>query len=258
MILDKYTLSGSVAIVTGAGQGIGKAIALAFAELGCKVVCSARTQQDIDETSNQINELYGENRSVAVASDVTQEADRRRLVDAAISAYGRVTHLVNTVGGGRPSSAEDLSFEELNQAFNYNVTSAFHLSQLCFDSMKTEGHGNIINVSSAAAKLIQRNFAAYATVKAGLEHLTRNLAQDLAPHIRVNAIAPGPIATSALERATTVEMRDYMASKTPLQRIGNVDDIASAACFFATDASSWITGQILAVDGGAESPLFNQ
>ena len=256
MILDRFSLNDSVAIVTGAGQGIGQAIALAYAQLGCRVVCAARTKADVLSTCELITKHAPQGEAVACVADVTVEGDRRGLVAFALQTFGKITHLVNTVGGGKPNTPASLSSEQLNEMFNFNVTSAFHLTQLCIEPMQKAGMGNIINISSAAAKLKQKNFSAYAAVKASLEHLTRNLAQDLAPNIRVNAIAPGPVATKALKNAVPEQALDFMAQNTPLQCIGSPEDIASAAVFMATDASAWITGQVLAIDGGAEQPIF--
>ncbi len=249
-------LKDKVAIVTGAGQGIGAAIAEAYVSLGANVICVGRTQSKLDTFINHIDNQDYSGRVSPFVADVTQSKDRQALVAFAIKEFGSLTHLVNTVGGGPMSDLNSLSNTELNNLFNYNVTSAYHLIQLSVPHMRNGGSGNIINISSAAGKLAQKHFSAYATVKAGLDHLTRNLAQELSPIIRVNAIAPGPIETPALLNFVPSEVLKKMASKTPLQRIGTTNDIAQAAVFFATSHSSWITGQILAVDGGAENPIL--
>lgn len=256
MKIGTYDLAGKVAIVTGAGQGIGKAIAVAYAQLGCQVVCAGRTPRDLVKTCEEINHAAGNKSTTWFKADVSREDDRIRLVQFALEKYGRITHLVNTVGGGQPGTLQNINSDAFNALFDLNVTSATHLIQLCYDSMVASGGGNVINISSVAGSLVQKHFACYGTVKAALDHLTRNLAQDLAPHIRVNGIAPGPIETRALLDATPDQLRQMMAEKTPLKRIGQAEDIANAACFFATDASSWITGQILNVDGGAAHPIF--
>lgn len=251
-----FSLKDTVAIVTGAGQGIGQAIAIKFAQYGANVLCVARTQSDLDNTCEQINALENAGRAVSCVADVLSASDREKVVNSALETFGKVTHLVNTVGGGGPNTPESLPYDRLTGMFDYNVTSSYHLMQLCLKPMREAGSGNIINISSAAGKLIQRNFSGYAMAKAALDHLTRNFAQDVAPIIRVNAVAPGPIATAALRKAAPEEALQYMAKHTPMQRIGLVDDIANAALFFASPASAWITGQILAVDGGAEQPIF--
>jgi 7-alpha-hydroxysteroid dehydrogenase len=138
----------------------------------------------------------------------------------------------------------------------FNVTSAYSLTQLCVPHMRSAGGGNVINITSGAARYIQKHFSAYGTAKAALTHLTKLLAQDFAPHVRVNAIAPGPIRTAALENAAPAAMLEKMAQNTPLQRIGEPEDIAAAALYFATPASSWVTGKVIEVDGGAEGSVW--
>ncbi|WP_371185548.1 SDR family NAD(P)-dependent oxidoreductase [Thalassotalea maritima] len=265
MNITNQSLDNKVAIVTGAGQGIGKAIAKAFASLGCHVVCTARTLADIEATCDEINREFAGSQvdnatghlAVPFQADVCHADDRQALVNFTLAKFNRITHLVNTVGGGGPCPFTKIDTNTLSNIFDLNVTTAAHLIQLCQVHMINSGGGNVINISSAAAKLVQQNFSAYAAVKAALDHFTRNIAQELAPEVRVNAISPGPIATKALMDVAPEAMLEQMAERTPMQRIGNVEDIANAACFFATDASSWITGQILAVDGGAEQPIFN-
>lgn len=253
-VLDRFTLSGKVAIVTGAGQGIGKAIAIAFAQAGADVVCAARTLSDVEETADQIQALG--RRSLAVKCDVTLEDERQALVAQTLEAFGKITHLVNCVGGGKPNDAGTLKPSQLNDMFHLNVTSSFALIQACLDAFKQANEGNIINISSAAARYIQPHFSAYGSTKAALTHLTKLLAQDFAPMIRVNAIEPGPIMTNALKSAIPESMLASMRANTPMKTIGTPEDIASAALFLATPASAWITGKVIEVDGGAESTVF--
>ena len=134
--------------------------------------------------------------------------------------------------------------------------SAYALTQLCVPAMREAGGGNIINITSGAARYAQRHFSAYGAAKAALTQLTRLLAQDFAPQVRVNGIAPGPILTAALDRALPADMREGMVRNTPLQRLGETEDIAAAALYLATPASGWVTGKILEVDGGAESSVW--
>jgi 7-alpha-hydroxysteroid dehydrogenase len=129
------------------------------------------------------------------------------------------------------------------------VGSAYALTQLCVPAMREAGGGNIINITSGAARYAQRHFSAYGAAKAALTQLTRLLAQDFAPQVRVNGIAPGPILTAALDRALPADMREGMVRNTPLQRLGETEDIAAAALYLATPASGWVTGKILEVDG---------
>ena len=249
-------LNDAVAVVTGASQGIGAAIAKVFAEQGAQVICVGRTTETLHTFCDDINSVGYTGFVYPFVADVTQSASRQNLVEYCIKTFNRITHLVNTVGGGPMRDLDSLSENELDDLFHYNVTSAYHLIQLCAPHLKKSGQGNIINISSAAGKLVQKHFSGYAAVKTGLNHMTRNLAQELAPEIRLNAIAPGPISTPALTNFVPQSIQDTMAHKTPLKRIGTAEDIAQAALFLASSQSAWITGQILAVDGGAESSVM--
>ncbi|PRB83956.1 MULTISPECIES: glucose 1-dehydrogenase [Pseudomonadaceae] len=253
-LLERFTLKDNVALVTGAGKGIGKAIALAYAEAGASVVCAARTQADVEAVAEQIRSQGGQ--AIAVSCDVNDAVQREAAVGATLEAFGKLTHLVNNAGGGGPNSPLKLSWEEFDRALHFNVTSAYHLIQLCAPHMLEAGQGNIINITSGAARYIQRNFSRYAAAKAALTHLGKMLAQDFAPVIRINAIAPGPIMTDALAGVMTDQIRQIMEDNTPLRALGEVEDIAAAALYLATPASKWVTGKVIEVDGGAESSVF--
>ncbi|WP_298189963.1 glucose 1-dehydrogenase [uncultured Pseudomonas sp.] len=253
-LLERFTLQGNVALITGAGKGIGKAIALAYAEAGASVVCAARTLADVEAVAEQIRQQGGQ--AIAVSCDVNDPAQREAAVARTLEAFGKITHLVNNAGGGGPNSPLKLSWEEFDRSLHFNVTSAYHLIQLCAPHMLETGQGNIINITSGAARYIQRNFSRYAAAKAALTHLGKMLAQDFAPLIRINAIAPGPIMTDALAGVMTDEIRQIMEKNTPLRTLGEVEDIAAAALYLATPASKWVTGKVLEVDGGAETSVF--
>lgn len=253
-LLDRFSLNGSVALVTGAGKGIGKAIALAYAEAGASVVCAARTLADVEAVAEQIRDQGGQ--AIAVSCDVNDASQREAAVGAALHTFGKLTHLVNNAGGGGPNSPLKLSWEEFDRSLHFNVTSAYHLIQLCAPHMHEAGQGNVINITSGAARYIQRNFSRYAAAKAALTHLGKMLAQDFAPVIRINAIAPGPIMTDALAGVMTDEVRKIMENNTPLGYLGEVEDIAAAALYLASPASRWVTGKVIEVDGGAETSVF--
>ena len=176
--------------------------------------------------------------------------------EAALKAFGRITHLVNNAGGSGPNDPLKMSAEKFEGVFRFNVSSAYELTRLCVPHMRAAGGGNVINITSGAARYAQPYFSAYGTAKAALSQLTRLLAQDFAPDVRVNAIAPGPIMTAALDRALPANMREGMIKNTPLKRLGAVEDIAAAALYLATPASAWVTGKIIEVDGGAESSVW--
>lgn len=253
-IISRFDLTGSVAIVTGGGRGIGRAIALAYAEAGADVVLAARTLNDVEAVAQEIR-LLGR-RALAMSCDVNDNEQRTALVMQAREHMGRITHLVNNAGGAGPNDPLTLSVERFEEIMHFNVSSAYHLCQLCVPHMRAAGTGNIINITSGAARYAQTQFSAYGTAKAALSHMTRLLAQDFAPLVRVNAIAPGPILTDALNRVLPVAMREAMVKATPLQSLGEVEDIAAAALYLATPASRWVTGKILEVDGGAESSVW--
>ncbi len=253
-ILNKFNLDGQVAVITGAGRGLGRAIALAYAETGADVVCSARTLADVEAVADEVRALG--RRALAISCDVNDQTQREALLTAAVEGMGKITHLVNNAGGSGPNDPLKMTPDEFAGVLEFNVTSAYALTQLCVPHMREAGGGNVINITSGAARYIQQHFSAYSTAKAALTHLTKLLAQDFAPEVRVNAIAPGPIRTAALENAAPAAMLEKMAQNTPLKRIGEPEDIAAAALYFATPASSWVTGKVIEVDGGAEGSVW--
>ena len=257
MILDRFKLTDRVAVVTGAGKGIGRGIAIAFAEAGADVVCAARTQADIDATVKQIEQRG--RRAVAVRTDVLDASDREALIEAAISEFGRLDVLVNNAGGTPPRSAMQTSAEFFENALRFNVVQAFHLAQLSVPKMlATAGGGAIVNISSRSSDMAQTAFAAYGAGKAALNMMTRNVAAEWAPKVRVNAIAVGGVETDALAVVLTNDaIRKQFEENTPMRRPGDVEDIACMALYLASDASSWVTGKIYQVDGGCEAPAMS-
>jgi 7-alpha-hydroxysteroid dehydrogenase len=256
VILERFRLDGRVAIVTGAGKGIGRGIALAFAEAGADVVCAARTVADIEETALAVRERGG--RAVAQPCDVTDTSQLEALVERAEKDLSRIDVLVNNAGGTPPRPALDTSERFFEQALRFNVTSAFLATKLAVPRMlATAGNGSVVNISSRAGGMPQTSFVAYGTAKAALSFMTKNLAADLAPKIRVNAIGVGGVATAALETVLSNDtVRRQLEENTPMRRIGQPADVAACALYLASPAASWVTGKVFEVDGGAEAPAF--
>jgi 7-alpha-hydroxysteroid dehydrogenase len=252
VLLDRFRLDGRAAIVTGAGRGIGAGAARALAEAGADVALIARTKEQLDEVAESIRAMG--RRVLVFPGDVSDLANLDRLVDATASEFGRVDVVVNNAGGSMPAPFLDTSVRSFEQAFHFNVTTAFALTQAALPHLLEDG-GAVVNISSAMGRLRDRGFAAYGTAKAALAHLTRLLAADCAPRVRVNAIAVGSVATSALEIVLTDErLRNEMVSQTPLRRLGEVEDIAIGVLYLASDASSFVTGKVFEIDGGIEAP----
>jgi 7-alpha-hydroxysteroid dehydrogenase len=252
-ILDRFRIDGQVAVVTGAGRGIGAASALALAEAGADVVISARTEDQLKETARQI-EAVGRQAHLVVA-DLNEVDQVRGLADAAKSAFGRLDIVVNNVGGTMPRTYLDTSVGFLERAFHFNVSTAHALSTSAVPIMLEHDGGAIVNIASVVGKVAGRGYLAYGTAKGALIHYTELAAEDLAPRVRMNAIAVGSIATSALDIVmSNDEMRTGIENATPLRRLGVTDDIAAAVLYLASPAGSYLTGAVLDVHGGLQQP----
>jgi 7-alpha-hydroxysteroid dehydrogenase len=252
VILDLFRLDGKVAIVTAAGRGIGARIATAFAEVGADVVIGARSEDQLADVAKQVEALG--RKAVVVPGDLGSREGMAKLVDAAMAELGRIDIIVNNAGGTMPMSFMDTSERAFDEALRWNVTTAFNLTQLAVPHMLASGGGSVINIASVAGSFSSRGFSAYGTAKGALLKLTRHLAQDLSPHIRVNAVSPGSTMTSALDMVLQMpEIEQAMVDGTPLKRLGTVDDIAAAALYLASDAGSYVTGRDIRVDGGIEA-----
>jgi 7-alpha-hydroxysteroid dehydrogenase len=253
MLLDRFSLTDKVAIVTGAGRGIGAACALGFAEAGADVVIASRTKEQLEDVASQVAD-HGR-RALGVPCDVSDLANLDLIVDQAMNEFGRIDVVVNNAGGAMPAPFMDTSEKAFEGAFHFNVTTAFTLSKLAVPHMLARDGGSIVNISSAMGRLTDRGYTAYGTAKGALSHMTRLMASDLAPRVRVNGIAVGSVATSALEIVlTNDDLRNEMVAKTPLRRLGETEDIAIAALYLASPAGSFVTGKMLEVDGGIEMP----
>jgi 7-alpha-hydroxysteroid dehydrogenase len=247
-LLDRFDLAGRVAVVTGSGQGIGRAIAWGLADAGCDVVVNARRLPDLELTAQGV-EARGR-RALIVAGDIRDLSEA--LAERAMDRFGRLDIWVNNVGGSDEKTTRaliDTPDDVFRSQLELNLTSAF---QGCKAAAKRMGPGGaIVNISSGAGTRGSPFTGPYAAAKAGMNNLTETLALELAPDIRVNAVAPGPIATEAFaEVLGTAGEHDAIASTIPLGRLGEPDDIAAAVVYLASDAASWVTGQLLLVAGG--------
>jgi 7-alpha-hydroxysteroid dehydrogenase len=249
MILDRFRMDGRVAIVTGASAGIGRGSAVALAEAGASVVLAARTKEKLDAAVAEIRKAGG--KAIAVVTDVNAVEQLQRLVDATLEEFGRIDVVVNNAGGTMPGPALHLDVKDFEGAFHFNVGTAFHLTKLCAPHLANDG-GAVVNISSAMSYMVDPGFVAYGTAKAALSHLTRLLACEWAPRIRVNALAVGATETEALGMFLNAapEIRQQMIDMTPMGRLGTTDDIALGVLYLASPAASWITGKVFEIDGG--------
>jgi 7-alpha-hydroxysteroid dehydrogenase len=266
MILDLFRVTGRVAVVTGAGRGLGAAAAVALAQAGADVVISARSADQLAKVAAQI-EAAGR-RALVVPADLSDTDAAAGLAAAAADAFGRLDIVVNNVGGAMPRPFAATKPRHLEAAFHFNVAVTHALTQAAVPYLLAaageeapaggeEGvpASTVINISSAVGRTAGRGYLAYGTAKAAVAHYTRLAAADLAPRIRVNAIAVGAAATSALDIVLTDDgLRRQMEQATPLRRIGDPQEVAAAVVFLASPASGYITGKILEVDGGIERP----
>ncbi len=253
MVLDRFRVDGKVAVVTGAGRGIGAGTALALAEAGADVVLSARSADQLEQVARKV-EAFGR-RAYVVPADAMDLEAVAALADHAYDELGRLDLVVNNVGGTIPNALLDTDPAYLEEAFHFNVSTAHALTRAAVPHMLENDGGSIVNVTSVVGRVAGRGYLAYGTAKAALAHYTRLAAQDLSPTIRVNAVAVGSVMTSALEFVASDEATMHeMTTKTPLGRVGEVEDVAAAVLYLSSRAGAFVTGKVLEVDGGLQMP----
>lgn len=250
-ILDRFTVGDSVALVTGASRGIGRASALALAEAGANVVVCSRSAADLAPLVTQI-QATGRS-ALALEADVNELDQLPGLIEQTITEFGKLDFLVNNVGGTPPKPLLDTSSRMFERAFHFNVTTAFELSKLAMPHLLAQ-QGAVVNISSAIGRMTDRGMIAYGTAKAAMAHMTRLMATECAPRVRVNAIAVGATETSALETVLDDNLRSMMEAGTPLRRLGQPEDIAAGVLYLCSPAGSYLTGKILEIDGGLTAP----
>ncbi len=256
MFLEKlFALKDKVAIVTGGGNGIGKASSLMLANAGAAVVVSDLKLADAKKVADEITGNGG--KALAVECNVTEDAHLVKLVDDTVKTFGKVNFLVNNAGGGGGGRENPfkITVDDFAWRFKLNVFSAWRLSQLCVPHMKAAGEGSIVNISSMSSIMASHNMSAYGAAKAAMNQMTKYLAMDFGPEVRVNVVGPGAIKTDALATVLTPEMEKAMLKNTPLDRLGHPDDIAGAVLYFCSPSSSWVSGQLLFVNGGGVQSL---
>lgn len=248
-------LKGKTAVITGAGNGIGKAAALILAQHGANVVCGDLHKETAEKTAEEARK-FGV-KAIGVACDVTNEKDLENLAAEAVKNMEGINILVNNAGGGGGGREkfDTLTLDYIEKIYRLNVFSIYKLSQLCIPYMNKDKYGSIINISSMAGQMTSHNMSVYGSSKAAINQLTKYMAVDLGPYIRVNAIAPGAIKTDALKSVLTDEMEKKMLVNTPLKVLGETEDIANTILYFASPMSKWVSGQVIAVNGGGTQSL---
>jgi 2,4-dienoyl-CoA reductase [(3E)-enoyl-CoA-producing], peroxisomal len=246
---DGNLLAGKAALVTGGGTGICRGIALALASAGCDVAIASRKQEHLDQTAAELGAAGV--RSLAVAGDVRDASAVDAIIERTIASFGRLDVLVNGAAGNFVCEAENLSPNGFGTVVDIDLKGTFNVSRAALPHLKTRG-GVVLNISATLQLLGTAGQSHAAAAKAGVDSLTRTLAVEWGRFcIRVNGLAPGPVdGTEGVRRLTTAASRQNIEAQCPLGRLATIDEVASAAMFLCSDASSFVTGTTLVIDGG--------
>lgn len=258
MAYSLLELTGKVAVVVGGTSGIGRAIAHGFAQAGADVIPTSRRTEQVDAAAQEI-EQFGR-RSIRLTSDVSDRQSLDRVLSAAVEAFGKVDILVNSAGRTKRAPTVDFPEDDWNDILDTNLTGTLRACQVFGRHMLERGSGSIINIASLSTFVALHEVAAYSASKAAVASLTKSLAIEWSSRgVRVNAIAPGVFRTALNQKLLdeTERGREFLL-RTPMRRFGNVEELAGAAIFLASDAASFVNGEILAVDGGFLASGVNQ
>lgn len=256
MILSKFSVEDRVAIVTGSGRGLGKGIALGLAEAGADIVVAARTVAEIEETAAEIRERG--RKALIVPADVRENDQVENMVQKTLEEFGRIDILVNNAGGSFRARTLEMSGNAWDAVVRVNLKTVFLCSKAVGKVMLDQKKGSIVSISSGGGQIGSPRMPAYGASKAGIINLTKTLALDWAPYVRVNCIAPGVIETPGMrwsrggikDAGSVEEQIAAIIKDIPLGRLGQLEDIAAAVLFLASDAAEWITGITIGVSGG--------
>ena len=258
MTYSPLELSGKVAVVVGGTSGIGRAIAHGLAQAGADVIPTSRRADQVETAAREIEELG--RHTLRVTSDVSDRASLERVLAEALDAFGHVDVLVNSAGRTKRAATIDFSEDDWNAIIDTNLTGTLRACQVFGRHMLERQSGSIINIASLSTFVALYEVAAYSASKAAVASLTKSLALEWSQHgVRVNAIAPGVFRTPLNQKLLdeTERGREFLL-RTPMKRFGNVDELAGAAIFLASDAASFVTGEVLVVDGGFLASGVNQ
>lgn len=250
-----FDLSGKTAIVTGGANGIGKATAIRLAQAGADIVIADLKLDDAKAAIKDI-EKYAV-KGLAIECNILKDDDLVAMVDKVMAEFGCINILINNAGGGGGGREDPtkISVDDIRRDFELNVFSGWRLCQLCVPHMKKSGYGSIVFTTSMSSINKSPNMSGYAGSKAAVNHMVANLAHDFGPEVRINAVGPGATRTDALKSVLTPEIEKKMLAHTPIQRLGEADDIAGAMLYFASPVSTWVSGQTIFVNGGGVQTL---
>jgi NAD(P)-dependent dehydrogenase (short-subunit alcohol dehydrogenase family) len=253
-----FDLTGRSAVVIGGTSGIGRAIAHGLAQAGADVVCSSRRSEEVDKTAGEIESLG--RRTIRCASDVSTRDSIKNLLDESVAKFGKVDILVNSAGRTKREPTIDQNEEDWNAILETNLNGTLRACQVFGRHMIEKGYGRIINIASLSTFVSLFEVAAYSASKAAVASLTKSLSIEWARHgVNVNAIAPGVFRTALNQKLLDETPRGQeFLTRTPMGRFGNVTELAGAAVFLASDAASYVTGEVLVVDGGFLASGVNQ